>query len=148
MTQTVEGNENGRARYFWLAIGLNFIWINVSEVARYFGLIKPMLHDAFPGATHIAASSPGIVASWMLWDTVLIFAATGFFWMFLTQFGATIKNVLLGSIAFTVTVFGLIWVGIVNMGLAPIDFIWAALPLAWIEQIIAACIVLWAMRRS
>ena len=133
---------------FWLALGLNIIWINLSEVARYFGLVKPMLHDAFPEADHIAAVTPAIFASWMIWDTILILAATGFFWIYLQQFGATIRNVVLGSICFTVPVFGLLWLGVVNMGLAPSSFLWAALPLAWIEQLIAAYIVYWAIRRD
>lgn len=138
----------GAPNAFWLALGLNFMWINASEVARYFGLVKPMLHDAFPDAGHIAAVTPAIFVSWILWDTILIVAATGFLWMFLSQFGANFKNALIASLSFTVTVFGLLWLGVVNMGLVPIGFIWAALPLAWLEQVIAASIVLWAMRRD
>lgn len=133
---------------FWLALGLNFIWINTSEVARYFGLIKPMLHDSFPEAEHIAVVSPAIFASWMLWDSILIIAATSFFWMSVQQFGASIKTILLSSLGFTITVFGLIWLGVANMGLAPIDFLWAALPLAWYEQFIAAYVVYWAIKRG
>lgn len=148
MTHTLDGHTANAPKPFWLALGLNFVWINISEVARYFGLIKPMLHDTFPGADHIAAISPGIFASWMLWDTILIIAATGFFWMFLHQFGMVIRNVVLSSFGFTLTVFGLIWIGIVNMGLAPSSFIWVALPLAWLEQLIAAYIVYWAIKRG
>ncbi|MFN3213139.1 MAG: hypothetical protein ACE37M_08540 [Henriciella sp.] len=133
---------------FWLALGLNFIWINISEVARYFGLVKPMLHDAFPEADHIPAVTPAIFASWIIWDTILILAATGFFWIYLQQFGASIRNVVLGSVCFTVPVFGLLWIGVANVGLAPISFLWAALPLAWLEQLIAAYIVYWAIRRG
>ena len=148
MTQTLYTNPTNTSKAFWLALGLNFIWINISEVARYFGLIKPMLHDTFPGADHVAVVSPAIFASWMIWDTILIIAATGFFWMFMQQFGTTIRNIALGSLGFTVAVFGLIWIGIVNMGLVPSSFIWAALPLAWLEQFIAAFIVYWAIRKQ
>ncbi|MEP2734986.1 MAG: hypothetical protein ABJP34_01715 [Erythrobacter sp.] len=133
---------------FWWALGLNFIWINASEVVRYFGLIKPMLHEAFPKVDNIAIISPSIFASWMFWDTILILAAAGFYWMFFKQFGATAKNAILSSIAFTITIIGLIWIGIVNMGLAPSKFIWVALPLAWIEQVVAAFIVFWAIKRK
>jgi len=147
MNQTLGKHKNNIPKAFWLALGLNFIWINISEVARYFGLIKPMLHDTYPGAEHIAVVSPGIFLSWMVWDTILIIAATGFFWMFLQQFGVTVRNITLSSLGFTVTVFGLIWIGVVNMGLAPSRFIWTALPLAWVEQFIAAGIVYWAIKR-
>jgi|GEM_PF-493158 len=149
MTQNISTKERkSMPEPFWLALGLNFIWINISEVARYFGLIKPMLHETFPGQSHIAAVTPFIFASWMVWDTILIVAATGFYWIYLNYAGATIRNVLISATAFTVTIFGLIWLGIVNMGLAPTDFIWVALPLAWLEHLIAAYIVLWAIKRS
>lgn len=147
MTDTVSSNRRKPIpKAFWHALLLCFIWINLSEVARFFLLIKPMLHDAFPNAAHIGAVTPLIFASWMVWDTILILAATGFYWMYLSQFGQSLKIALLGASAFTVSVFGLVWLGIVNMGLAPIDFIWAALPLAWIEQATAALLVLWSLR--
>ena len=132
----------------WLALGLNMIWVNLSEVWRYFAIIKPMLHDTFPGDVSIAAVTPGIFASWMLWDTVLIVAATGFYWLYLTQMGQTLKQVLLAATYFTLTIFGLIWLGVVNMGLVPLRFLFAALPLAWVEQVVAAWLVYWVMGRS
>lgn len=148
MTDTLERHQISVPPAFWKALGLNFVWINVSEVARYFGVVKPMLHEAFPGADHIAAVSPGIFASWMVWDAILILAATGFYWMCLQQFGASLRAVIIGASSFTLTVFGLIWLGIVNMGLTSSDFIWAAMPLAWLEQLIAAFIVYWVMQRQ
>jgi hypothetical protein len=36
----------------------------------------------------------------------------------------------------------------VNMGFVPARFIWIAVPLAWIEQVVAAIIVCWAMGRQ
>jgi len=149
MPQTISPPEQAAIpKAFWEALVLNFVWINLSEVARYFLLIKPMLHEAFPGEDHIAAVTPAIFASWMVWDTVLILAATGFYWMFLRQLSPSLKTALLGATWFTFTVFGLIWLGIANMGLAPASFIGAALPLAWLEQAVAALIVLWIMRKQ
>jgi len=149
MTRNVSVNgTNVMPKSFWLALGLNFIWINMSEVARYFGLIKPMLHETFPEQSHIAAVTPGIFVSWMVWDTILIAAATGFYWVYLNYFTVTVRNAAISATAFTITVFGLIWLGVVNMGLAPATFIWAALPLAWLEQLIAAYIVYWTVKRA
>ncbi len=147
MNQAANGADVA-AQSFWRALGLNFIWINISEVARYFGLIKPMLHETFPAQPHIAAVTPEIFASWMIWDTILIVAATGCYWICLRHFAVTVRNAAIAATAFTVTVFGLIWLGVVNMGLAPATFIWAALPLAWLEQLVAACIVFWAINQS
>ncbi|MEM6900912.1 MAG: hypothetical protein AAF583_14230 [Pseudomonadota bacterium] len=135
------------ARAFWLALLLNFIWINVSEVWRYFQIVRPMLLETFPDQVGIGAVTPGIFVSWMVWDTILILAATGFYWLWLAKFRLGPLHVILSSLCFTVTVFGLIWLGIANMGLAPPRFIWSALPLAWIEQAVAAALTLWSIRR-
>lgn len=135
-------------RGFILALIGNFIWINASEVWRYFAIVKPKLLETFPDVAGIAPTSPAIIASWMLWDTVLILAATGVYWMFLKNGALSVSRALLVATYFTITIFGLIWLGIANMGLAPISFLWAALPLAWAEQAVAALIVLWAMKRA
>lgn len=132
---------------FVMALLFNMIWVNISEVVRYFGLVKPMLHETFPGQDNIAMVTPMIFGSWMVWDTILIFAGTGFYWLYLEKFGRTKSNAVLCASAFTLTVFGLLWLGIVNMGLLPTSFIWSALPLAWGEQVIAALIVNWCMRK-
>jgi hypothetical protein len=131
-----------------LALIGNMIWINISETARYFLVVRPMLRDAFPGVEHIAAITPGIFAIWVIWDTILIIAATGFYWLHLAHFGATLGQAVIAATCLTVTLFGLLWLGIANMGLAPLSLLWAALPLALIEQTIAALIVRWAMKRG
>lgn len=135
-------------RTFWLALIGNMIWINLSEVVRYFALIRPMLHESFPDQPEIAAITPALFASWMIWDTILILAATGFYWMYLERFGATSRHAGISSAFFTVTVFGLLWLGVANMGLVPLKFAWVALPFAWAEQFIAALIVIWVLRRE
>lgn len=133
---------------FKLALLLNFFWINVSEVARYFLVVRPQLHAAFPERPEIAQMDWVIFSIWGVWDLILILAATGFFWIWLERFGASIRQVILAASAFTVTVFGLLWLGVANMGLAPYSMIAVALPLAWLEQVIACGIVAWAMKRD
>ncbi len=133
---------------FLLALGLNAVWINISEVWRYFVVVKPMLNDSFPGDVNIAAVTPMIFVSWMLWDTVLLFAATGLYWLYLAYHGQSMRNAIIAATALTVTVFGLFWLGVANIGFAPIKFLWVAVPLAWIEQVVAAIIVLQVMKRA
>jgi hypothetical protein len=142
-----EGNASTKAALTSALIG-NMIWINVSETARYFAVVRPMLHEAFPGMSHIAAVTPGIFAIWVVWDTILILAATGFYWLYLTHFETTIRSAVISAVCLTIPLFGLLWLGVANMGLAPISLLWAALPLALVEQIIAAFIVRWAMLRK
>ena len=143
----MQSDQNERAA-FMTAFWLNFVWINLSEVARYFLVVRPMLHEAFPGQAEIAPMNWGIFALWAIWDLVLIAAATGFYWLWLEKFGHSVRQIALASASFTVTIFGLIWLGVANMGLAPYAMIAAALPLAWIEQAIACWIVVYAKKRS
>lgn len=144
-------NQNystGLSRAFWLALALNFVWINASEIWRYFYVIKPMLNATFSSQPEIGAMSLPIFASWAVWDLVLVIAATGFFWLWLAKFQTGVLQVFVASAAFTVTVFGLLWFGLANMGFVPLKFLWVALPLAWGENIVAAFLTLWAINRS
>lgn len=131
-------------RAFFVALGINFIWINASEIWRYLFVIKPLLHDTFPKDSDIAPFDLGTFAIWSVWDSILIVAATGFFWIYFKSAGATFGQAIVAASFFTVTVFGLLWIGAYNMGLVPAHFIWVALPLAWFEQVVAATIV-WRM---
>lgn len=133
---------------FKTAFLVNFIWINLSEVARYFLVVRPMLHEALVGQDGVAPMSLGIFALWGIWDLVLIASATGFYWLWLERFGNNLRQIALASATFTVTIFGLIWLGIANMGLAPYLMIAVALPLAWLEQAIACWLVVWARTRT
>lgn len=131
----------------FMAFAINFVWINLSEVARYFLVVRPLLQEAFPGEAQVAPLNLGIFALWSVWDLILIAAATGFFWIWFERFSDDLRQIALSSLCFTVTVFGLIWLGIANMGLAPYSMLVAAMPLAWFEQAIAAGIVAWARGR-
>ncbi len=143
----LEYKLDAATRSFWLALGLNFVWINVSEVLRYFLVILPKLRSTFPHDAGIGAITPEIFASWMIWDTILVFAATGFYWLWFVKFRIGLTEPAKASLAFTITVFGLLWLGVVNMGLAPPSFIVAALPLAWGEQFVAALLTYWSTQR-
>jgi hypothetical protein len=135
-------------RNFWVALGINFLWINASEIWRYLAIVKPMLHETYPGRADIAPFDLPTFASWSVWDTWLILAATGFYWLYLNWAGRGIRQTLIAATLLTITIFGLIWLGIVNMGFVPVRFIWIAVPLALIEQVVAAMIVRWAMGRK
>ncbi|WP_298302199.1 hypothetical protein [uncultured Erythrobacter sp.] len=141
-------SEHIRRRLFLSALLANFVWINLSEIARYFWVIRPMLHDAFPGQSHIAPMDWSIFALWGIWDIVLVVGATGFFWLWLERFGTHWQQIFVASLGFTITIFGLIWLGIANMGLAPYSLLFAALPMAWIEQLVACYIVAMIQHRT
>lgn len=133
-------------RRFRTTLLANCLWINLSEVARYFGVVRPMLQGAFPDDPGVAAITPTIFAIWVVWDMVLVLAATGYVWLHLSFAGTTFGQAAAAATWFTLAVFGLLWLGVVNMGLAPAQML-AVLPLAWAELMGAALIVRWAMRR-
>ncbi len=134
-------------RGFWKAMIVNFFWINASEIWRYLAIVKPMLHSTFPGRSDIAPFDVPTFALWSIWDSWLILTATGFFWLYMNWAGRSIGQALTAATLFTFTTFGLLWFGIYNMGVLPARFIWSAVPLAWVEQAVAALIVRWAMGR-
>jgi hypothetical protein len=136
------------SRQFWIAFAINTIWINASEIWRYLVIVKPMLHDTFPGRTDIAPFTLPVFGLWSIWDTWLVFAATGFFWLYLNWAGNNIRQSLIAATVFTLTVFGLLWFGVANMGVLPMHFFWTAMPLAWVEQAVAALIVMLVMNRT
>jgi hypothetical protein len=135
-------------RNFWVALIINFIWINASEIWRYLAVVKPMLHETYPGRADIAPFDLPTFASWSVWDTWLIIAATGFYWLYLNWAGRNIPQALVAATLLTVTIFGLFWLAVVNIGFVPARFLWTAVPLAWVEQALSAIIVRWAMRKA
>lgn len=135
-------------RPFWIAFALNTVWINASEIWRYLVVVRPMLQEAFPGRTDIAPFTLPIFGLWSIWDTWLVFAATGFYWLYLNWAGSGVRQSKIAATLFTITVFGLLWFGVANMGLLPMGFFWNAMPLAWVEQAIAALIVMWVIKRN
>lgn len=132
-------------RAFLNAVLLNTIWINLSEVFRYFVFLKGMIRNALPMVPDVAPMNIPVFLIWGFWDTLLVLAATGFAWLVLERFGPTIRVAILAGSAIWATVFVLIWVGIWNMNLATPAILAVALPLAWIEMVVAALIVRRAM---
>jgi len=126
---------------FVKALIANGIWVNVSGLPRYFLLVMPMLQAAYPGNPDVAPVTLPIFASWGLWTVLFVLISTGFYWMYFERSGASSKDALAGAAWFTVATIGLTWLGIVNMGLAPVSLLVAATAWATVEQIISAFIV-------
>jgi hypothetical protein len=136
------------ARAFWEALVLNFFWMNVSEVARYFLVVKPMMGRAFAEVPGIVPNTPTIGALWTVWDLLLIGITTVICWMVLERYRPTwLWSIGAGTLVW-VSVFLLLWLGLHNMGLATTEIMFAALPLAWAELVIASLLVGWRMRAA
>lgn len=130
-----------------IAIGLNLIWINLSEVFRYFVFVMPMMREALPMVPGVAPMNLPVFLVWGVWDTILVLATSFLSWLVLEKFGAQISIALAAGTVIWATVFVIFWLGLFNMNLAPISVIGIALTLAWIEMVIAALVVRWSMLR-
>ncbi|KZK78329.1 hypothetical protein PsW64_03968 [Pseudovibrio sp. W64] len=133
---------------FWLALLLNLLWINASEVFRYFAFVMPLMRSSLPQIQDVAPMNLPVFMIWGVWDTVLVLAATGLSWVLLERFGPTIRNALYAGSVIWATIFVILWLGLWNMNLATTQIVLTALPLAWLEMIVAAFIVRWMMVRG
>lgn len=133
---------------FFSALLVNLIWINVSEIFRYFVLLMPLLKQTYPQIEGVADMNLGIFMIWGIWDTVLWLGICGFSWFFLERFGGSIAHAILAATLFWFVAFFLLWVGIYNMGLSTSSILAIALPLSWLEMTVAALIMRHGFQRS
>ncbi|MEM7641044.1 MAG: hypothetical protein AAF366_00785 [Pseudomonadota bacterium] len=135
-------------RAFWVALGLNAVWINLSEVVRYFAFVMPMMRAAFPMVPDVAPMTLPVFLVWGLWDTILVVSVTAMSWLAVERFGATVTVALAAGSFAWMSIFVILWLGLFNMNLATGPILAVALPLAWLEMAVAALIVRWAVRRG
>jgi hypothetical protein len=133
-------------RTFVKALVVNTVWINLSEVFRYFAFVMPMMRSSLSAVHNVAPMDVQVFAIWGVWDTILVFAVTGFVWLFLERFGYGRRNALIAGVLFWIAVFVILWLGLFNMNLATPRILAAALPLALVEIVIAAIFIDWIMR--
>ena len=134
-------------RAFWLIFLLVTLWVNASEIFRYFVFVLPMMRDALSAVADVAPANIPVFASWMLWDTVLVCALLGFTWIFLDRFGEGWRNGLIAGTLAWAAIFGLLWLGLLNMNLATSQILLVALPLSWLELAVGGLIVSWGRGR-
>ena len=134
-------------RAFALTALINAVWINASEVFRYFAFVMPMMREAFPQVQDVAPMNLIIFVRWGVWDTILLLAVTGFVWIYLERFGASLRNALIAGTLVWASIFGILWLGLFNMNLATVPILAVALSLSWLEMLLASLITLWGMNR-
>lgn len=135
-------------REFLLSILFNFIWINASEIFRYFAFVMPMMRDAFPSVDSVAPMNVLVFLSWAVWDTILVMSATAIAWLSLTRFGTRFQTILITGTGIWSAIFVILWLGLWNMNLATLEIVSLALVLAWLEMVVATFIVAWAINRQ
>ena len=131
-----------------VALIVNFVWINASEVFRYFAFVMPMMREAFPMVPDVAPMNLPVFMIWGVWDTILILTATLLPWMAMKVFGASAFRAVCYGTGVWMSVFVILWLGLYNMNMATFGIIAIALPMAWVEMVIAALIVWWFTARD
>ncbi len=130
------------------ALVINAVWINASEIFRYFVFVMPMMRAEFPGIVDIAPMNVAVFLAWGIWDIILLFFATSVSALWLTLRGHSVKEAILAGASIWAGVFGIFWLAMLNMNLATLKIVAVALPLALLEMIVAALITRWALMRK
>ncbi|MEO0527844.1 MAG: hypothetical protein AAFZ89_11495 [Bacteroidota bacterium] len=125
---------------FLIVTLITSIWINVSEVFRYFVLVRPRTRAFFNGRPGIAEMDWFIFAIWGLWDMLLSAVVVLSFWLFAKVFGNTGQSVLASGTFSWIFLFVLFWMATANMGLSDWQILWITLPLSWLEMVLASFI--------
>jgi len=135
------------SRAFLLTCIITTLWINASEVFRYFVFIMPMMQNHLAALPDVAQMNIPIFMIWGIWDTILTFAVVGFSWIYFERVGFGIRNAIICGTLVWASIFVILWLGLYNMNLANPSILAIALPLSWLEMIIAAVIVNGSMQR-
>jgi hypothetical protein len=124
-------------KQFILTILIVSIWIDISEVFRYFVIVKPMMQEylsMLPGAIPMNWI---VFAIWGIWDTILTTLVVFIYWLVAQRFGNNLMSTVISATTSWALFFLLFWLGMVNMGLSPISVALIALPLSLLEMIVA-----------
>lgn len=129
-----------RLKQFLIITVLTSIWINISEVFRYFVLVMPKLKSFFYNKMGIAEMDLGIFSIWGLWDMLLTSVLVFIFWLYAKSFGNNTNSVLISATLVWSAVFVIFWVATANMGLSNWNILLITLPLSWLEMFVGAWI--------
>lgn len=116
------------------------VWINISEVFRYFIFIRPEMQSFLRGVEGIADMNLGIFSIWGLWDTLLTTVLVFIFWLVAKSFGNDNRSVLISGVLVWSAVFLIFWIATANMGLSKWGTLLIALPLSLLEMLVGAWI--------
>lgn len=127
-------------KHFVIITLLASIWINISEVFRYFVFVMPRVKSFFNNKEGVADIDLGIFATWGLWDTLLTGVLVFIFWLYSRIFGNSNRSVLISGTIVWLAIFVIFWVATANMGLSEWRILWLTLPLSWLEMVIGTWI--------
>jgi len=133
--------SNFKLKQFVSITLITSIWINISEVFRYFVFVMPRVKTFFGNKIGVAEMDLTIFAIWGVWDTILTAVLVFFFWLYTKSFGNNIKSVFVSGTIVWLAIFVIFWVATANMGLSDWGILLITLPLSWVEMVVGAWIV-------
>ena len=132
---------------FIIIIFITSIWINISEVFRYFLIVMPEMKSFLHMVPNVADMNLGIFALWGIWDTVLSTLVVFSFWLMAEKFGYSKKTALWAGTFSWFWLFFMFWFASANMNLSSWSFVIIPMVLSWIEMSIASHIALILFKR-
>lgn len=139
---SVTGKARFPARAFVLTCAIVSVWINASEIFRYFVFVMPMTRQTLAIIPEVAPMSLPVFLVWGLWDTLLVVMSVLFTWLYMQAFGASARSAVVAGMLAWLFFFVLFWIAMLNMNLAEPATAAIALPLAWIELVVASLIAM------
>jgi len=133
-------NPNFDLKQFILITLMVSIWINISEVFRYFVFVMPRMKSHFDNITGIAEMNLQIFFIWGIWDTLLTVVLVFVFWLFAKTYGNNFNSVIKSGLFVWLSIFVIFWVATANMGLSNWSILLITLPLSLIEMMVGAWI--------
>lgn len=127
-------------RAFVLVTLVVSLWVNASEVFRYFVIVKPAMSVSLAMVPNVVPMSLPIFLVWGIWDTLLTAMIVLMYWLVAERFGEGWRSVAAAGGLSWIFFFVLFWLGLFNMNLATPDLAARALPLALVETLIASWI--------
>lgn len=127
-------------RRFVVTVLLTSIWVNASEIFRYFVIVMPSTREFLAVVPNVAPMNWKVFLVWGSWDTLLTALLVFQYWLVAQSFGNSLRSVILAGVTSWAFFFVLFWVGMCNMSLAEPKLALVALPLALLETVVASYI--------
>jgi len=116
------------------------VWVNISEVFRYFIFVRPEMKVNLSLLPTVADMNLPIFMIWGLWDTLLTALFVLLFWLCSNTFGNNYKTAIFSGLVAWCFFFVLFWIGMANMNLSSWNFLLIVLPMALVETLVASLI--------
>ncbi|MGF1475829.1 MAG: hypothetical protein ACFB6S_09725 [Geminicoccaceae bacterium] len=123
------------------------LWVNASEVFRYFLFVMPMIRSQLSIVPDVAPMNLPVFLIWGIWGSILVVGLITVTWLWCERFGYSWAQAVLAGTAVWLFVFVIFWLGLWNMNLTESNTPLVALPLAWVEMVVGALLTVFSLQR-